>query len=800
MLLISDIRIALRQFVRKPALALAVVAILTLGIGANISVFTLAGNLLYRPLPFGDADRLVRIWGESRDGRASRLGFSIPKLEHFRSGQQSFSGVAVDVGMPLTFTAPGRDPEQILGRRVSANYFDVLGVPLLRGRGFRPEEEAVMGAAIVTETFWRTHLDASADAVGRAIALDGTPHTIVGIAPAPPAADGATDVYITRPYDAGLPRPVLMRGISFMRFSARLRDDVSHEQARANAEALAATYLRDNPGNADADWIARVATIREDLSGNFRASVMALLWAVALVLLLACCNVANLMAAHLFSRARELAVRTSLGARPWQLMRQCVVETTALSSAGAAVGLFLAANLTNLLPRLGADLPVDSRGIGGASLVAACALALLVGVATGLLPGLQSARVSPLHALGGARGTVGGRSTIRDVLVGVQVAVSLLLLIGAALLVGSFLRVSAQDPGFAASRVATGTISLPTRRYADPIVQSTLYERLREELGRAPGVHSAAIVAGLPLSGVLSRAPYVRADRVVPLNQRPLGPTRSVTPGYFATMGIPLRAGRDFTPRDDAAAPQVVILSASAASRLFPNEDSLGRVILSGSQNGGIPVEIVGVVGDVRSLTLTQPTDVEIYRPFAQRTQAFGQLVVKAEAAPESVLATMRAVVRAVDPELPVTQLGTLEQVLESSLGQRRLLMTLLAAFAAVAFVLSSVGIYAVVSFTVGARTSEIGVRIALGAKPSSVVRSIAVHGMRPVLAGLAAGLLGVPLVTRVLSAQLFEVSAADPRVLGTLAALIVAVGTAASLLPARRAARIDPIVALRSE
>jgi hypothetical protein len=235
-----------------------------------------------------------------------------------------------------------------------------------------------------------------------------------------------------------------------------------------------------------------------------------------------------------------------------------------------------------------------SPSVAGASLFAACALALLVGVATGLLPGLQSARMSPLHALGGARGTVGGRSMIRNVLVGVQVAVSLLLLIGALLLVGSFLRVSPQDPGFAASRVATGAISLPTRRYADPIAQSTLYERLREELGRAPGVHSATILAGLPLSGFLSRAPYVRADRVVPLNQRPLGPTRSVTPGYFATMGIPLRAGRDFTPRDDAAAPQVVISSASAASRLFRNEDPFRRVILSGSQNGGIPVEIVG--------------------------------------------------------------------------------------------------------------------------------------------------------------------------------------------------------------
>jgi putative ABC transport system permease protein len=798
--MLADVRIALRQFARKPALALAVVTILALGIGANISVFTLAWNLLYRPLPFGSPDRLVRVWGESRDGQATRLGFSIPKLEHFTSGQRSFSGVAVDVDMPLTFTAPGRDPEQILGRRVSANYFDVLGVPVLRGRGFRPEEETVTGAAIVTEVFWRMRLNAAADAVGGAIALDGTPHTIVGIVPTPPAADGPTDVYITRPYDAGLPRPVLMRGVSFMRFSARLRGDVSLEQARANMETLATTYLRDNPGNADADWIARVLTIRDDLSGTFRASVMTLLWAVGLVLVLACCNVANLMTTHLLSRTRELAVRASLGAQPWRLMQQCLVETTTLSTAGAAAGLFLGASLTDLLPRLGATLPLDAQRIGGAPLFAACALALTVGVATGVLPGLHSARMRALDALCGARSTVGGRSTVRNVLVGVQVAVSLVLLFGAVLLIESFRRVSAQDPGFVVSRVATGTITLPTRRYPDPIAQNILYERLREELGRAPGVRSAAIITGLPLSGFLSRAPYVRADRAVPLNQRPLGATRSVTPDYFATMGIPMRAGRDFTARDDAAAPQVAIISVSTARRLFPEEDPLRRVILSGSQDGGIPVEIIGVVGDVRSLTLTQPTAIEIYRPLAQRTQAFGQIVVKGEAPPESLLTTIYAVVRAADPELPITRAGTLDQMLDASLGQRRLLMALLGGFAVLAFVLSAIGIYAVVSFTVGRRTTEIGVRIALGAKPSSVVWSIAVHGMRPVLAGGAAGLLGVPLVARALSGQLFEVSAADPRVFGSVAAIIIAVAAAASLLPARRAARIDPIAALRSD
>lgn len=799
--MLKDVRVALRLFYRRPAFAGAVAGILALGIGVNITVFNLAWGLLYRPLPYADSERLLRVWGESRDGRTARLGFSIPKYEHFRDGQRGFTAVAVDVQASFTLFGAG-DPAQVNGRRVSANYFEVLGVAPVAGRGFRGDEEQAGGVAVITPKFRRDRLGNPPDVLGRAITLDGSTYTIVGVVPELPAADGgANEVYITRPYDIGIPPEVLQRGVSFLRFSGRLRDGLTFEQARAEMAVLAESYRRDAVGRADADWMTRVLTIREDISGTFRAAVTTLLWAVALVLLLACSNVANLLTGHFLARDRELAVHTALGASRWQLFRRCVVETTVLSGAGAIVGLLLAVQMNEVLPQLGANLPLDeTQGVPWSLLVAASALALLVGVATGAHPGLQSAKLRALDALRGSRGSKGGRHRLQDVLVGVQVAVSLVLLFAAALLTESFRRVSQQDPGFDVTNVLTATINLPPRNYPTPAAQNALYERVREQLDHAPGVSSAALVAGLPLSGALSRAPYARADRAVPLNQRPLGPTRSVTPGYFETLGIPLRGGRDFTPRDDLNAQPVVILSESTARSLFPDEDPIGRVILTGSQNGGIRAQVVGVVGDVRSLTLTQTTEVELYRPFAQRQLPFAQIAVRAAGSPESVIGTLRAVVRKVDPELPLTQVITAEQVLGDSLGQRRLLMALLGTFAALAFVLSAVGIYAIVAFTVVRRTTEIGVRMALGAKPFDVVRLIAGQGMRPVVAGTIIGLAALPWVSNRIAGQLFQVSPLKPSVIGLVVGLIVMVAAAASVTPASRAARVDPIRALRGD
>jgi len=799
--MLKDLRFALRLFKRAPAFAAVVVGVLALGTGVNITVFNLAWGLLFRPLPYADSERLLRVWGESRDGRTARLGFSIPKWEHFRAGQRSFSAVAADVQASFSFTGAG-DPVQVNGRRVSANFFDVLGVTPIAGRSFRPEEQEVAGLAVIAERFWRERLGGAAEAVGRAIPLDGQPFTVVGVVPDLPAADGgASDVYITRPYEIGMPMEVLQRGISFLRFSGRLADGVTIEQARAEMAVLADSYRRDHVGNADADWVARVVAIREDISGTFRQAVTTLLWAVSLVLLLACSNVVNLLTSKFLARKRELAVRTALGASRWQLLRQSVVETMVLSGAGAIVGLLLAVQINRLLPRAGATLPLENaQGVPWSLLMAAAALAVLIGAATCIYPGLQSMKLRAADALRGSRGSRGGRHRLQEVLVAAQVAVSLVLLFSAALLTESFRRVSQQDPGFAPSRVLTAAINLPPRRYPTPQAQHLLHERLRERLANAPGVTSAALIAGLPLSGSLSRAPYARADRAVPLNERPLGPTRSITPGYFQTLGIPLVAGRDFTSRDDVEAPRVAIVSASTARRLFPDEDPIGRVILTGSQGGGIPAEIVGVVGDVRSLTLTEMTDVEVYRPFAQRPVAFAQIAVKAAGSAESVTTTVRNVVREVDPELPLTRVATAEQVLGDSLGQRRLLMTLLGAFAVLAFLLSGVGTYAVVAFMVGRRTAEIGVRMALGANRSDVVRLIAGQGLRPVAAGAAVGLLALPWISDLIAEQLFQVSPLNPSILGVVGGLIFVAAAAASLLPASRAALVDPARVLRPD
>jgi putative ABC transport system permease protein len=799
--MLNDARAAFRGFGRRPGLAAAVIGVLALGIGVNVAVFHLAWSLLYRPLPYRDTERLLRVWGESRDGRTSLLGFSIPRFEHFRTGQRGFSDVAVDVQASFTLTGAG-DPVQVNGRRVSANYFEVLGVAPLAERGFLREEEPVGGVAVITPRFWRDRLTGAPGALGRTVMLDGSAYTIVGVVPERPAADGGTsELYITRPYDVGVPPEVLQRGVSFLRFTGRLRDGVSIDEARAEMAALAESYRRDNAGKADADWSTRVVTIREDISNTFRTAVTTLACAVALVLLLACGNVAKLLTGHFLARDRDLAVRTALGASRWHALRQRVIETRVLSGAGAAVGLLLAMLINRVVPQIGAKLPLDeTAGVPWSLLIAASVLGVLVGVATGVLSGLQSARLRTFDALRASRGGSGGRQRLQDALVSLQVAVSLVLLFSAALVTVSFRRVSQQNPGFDVTNVLTAAINPPPRRYPSAQAQNALYERLRERLENAPGVHSAALIAGLPLSGALSRAPYARADRSVPLHERPLGPTRSVTPGYFKTLGIPLRAGRDFTPRDDEKARPVVILSESTARQLYPDEDPIGRVVLTGSQNGGMRSEVVGVVGDVRSLTLTETTEVELYRPFAQRPLPFAQIAVRASGSAEPLIGVLRAVVREVDPELALAQVGSAERILGDSLGQRRLLMALLGAFAALASVVSALGIYAVVAFRVSRRVTEIGMRMALGANPFDVVRLIAGQGMRPVAAGAAIGLAALPWVSKGIAPQLFQVSPLNPWVIGVVVGLMVLVAATASGIPARRATRIDPVRALRTD
>jgi putative ABC transport system permease protein len=799
--MLQEIRVTLRLYARKPVFTAGVVGVLALGIGANVSVFQLAWNLLYRPLPYGDPGSLVRVWSVSADGRSARLGFSVPRFEHFREGQRSFAGVAGDVAVSLTLTDHG-GPIPVSGLRVTANYFDVLGIKPVVGRGFRREEQETGGVAMITHRFWRDRLGGAADVLGRSLTLDGAPHSIIGVVPALPAADVAdADVFITRPYDIGLAPAVLQRGVSFLRFSGRLHPTTALDEATAEMSVLAESYKRERPENADAAWLPRIVPIREDLSGRFRPAVSTLFGAVSLVLLLACSNVANLLTSHFLARTRELALRAALGAGSWRTLRGCLIESTVVSTAGATVGLIAAVALPQLLSQIGANLPLDpDEGPPWALLGYATMLALISGTAIGVYPGLQSTRLPAFDALRAGRGAIGGRHRLQEVLVGVQVAVSVILLFSAGLLIQSFRQVTTQDPGFELTNVLSSTINLPPRSYPTGTSQNTFYEALRERLNNQPGIQSAALIAGFPLSGALSRAPFARADRAVPPNERPLAPTRSVTPGYFATMGISILAGRDFTHTDDEEAPMVVILSQSTARRLFPGEDALGRTILAGSSGGGIEAEVIGVVGDVRSLTLTETSEVEIYRPFAQRPVPVAHIAVKARGSPMSAVGVLREVVRSLDPELPLTQVSTADDILANSLSERRMLMTLLGAFAVLAFLLSAVGIHAVLAFTVGRRTAEIGVRMALGARRDHVVRLVVGHGVRPVLLGAFLGLCALPLVSRRISEQLFQVSPLEPRIIAIAVALILVIATFASLTPARRAANIDPIATLKAE
>jgi putative ABC transport system permease protein len=433
---------------------------------------------------------------------------------------------------------------------------------------------------------------------------------------------------------------------------------------------------------------------------------------------------------------------------------------------------------------------------------ATAAVALATGLLMGVYPAVQAAQPTALDALkDGGRGPAGAAShhRVRSALVACQVALSLVLLVGAVLLITSFLNLRRQEPGFDHAHILTANVVLPPGRYPDSAAQDRFHDRLIDRLRVLPGVQAAAIGFGLPLTGIDTNAPFARGDgRVPPLNERPLGLTRSVTPGYFAALSIPIRRGRDFSPRDTGTSPQVIVLSESAAKKLFGSEDPIGRTLFTGSAGGGIRCEIVGVVADVRSVSLAQVNDVEFYRPLTQRPQPLGQIVVRAAGDPLQLLGDLRRAVRAVDPELPLNQPQALSAVADASLGQRKLLMALLGAFAALALLLATIGIYSVVAYLVGQRTNEIGIRLALGAHTADVLRLVTSDGLRPVVAGLAVGLAAVMAGGRLLGSLLYGVSALDPLTLAAATATLAIVALAACAIPARRAARIDPAIALR--
>ncbi|MBA3777244.1 MAG: ABC transporter permease, partial [Betaproteobacteria bacterium] len=699
---------------------------------------------------------------------------------------------------------------QLGGANVTANYFGLLGVKPIRGRLFLKEEEMNADAALVSERFWKNRLGSDPNVIGRSVTLNGVATTIVGVIPNMPIIwyGPNTDVWTVKPFQlAGLARERLMRGVSFMRVIGRMKPGTTIEQVRAAMPSLHQSYREKWSENADNTWTSVVQSLSENTTGQLRPAFLTLLAAVGAVLLIACSNVANLLLVRFSARRREIALRMALGASRKSVVRLFVLESTLVSVIAGGVGLVLALWMVSVIPKVAGDnLPF----VGGVSLDApvllfTLTLSVLTGFVMGVYPAWQSSRADLVDGLkDGGRSMTGsaGQQRFRRALVAVQVGLSVVLLAGASLLITSFIRLSKQAAGFRSDNMWVGGVGMPPAAYPDEAARARFVERLETELKTAPGVEAVSMSDGVPLNGNNSSSPYARVDgNPPPVNQRPLGRNNSISPGYFKTFGIPLLAGREFDERDTNGRPPVVVISKSTANRLFPNEDPIGKQMYFGTDNGtGLVTEVVGVVHDVRSLQLSQANDVEFYRPWGQRTLPFFWITIRTPLKPESAAAMVRGALNRIDPGLPIIQPTTMEQIVSASLGQQRLMMSLLGAFAAAALVLAAVGIYGAVAYTVEQRTGEIGVRMALGAQTMDVLRLVVAQGMWPVVIGLAVGVAGALVLGRLLTSQLYQVSANNPAVLAGTAVLLAAVALLACLMPARRATLVNPIQALRTE
>jgi predicted permease len=803
----NDIRFALRQLRKSPAFTLVAVLTLALGIGLNTTIFSLINDLFLRGLPFKEPSRVVHLDNSDKARDLVDVGISAPRYQLYRDGQTIFDGLAAENSFAFTLTGLG-DPVQIFGGRLTSNYFDVLGVRPILGRSFLPEEEESADVALVTKNFWQKRLGGDPNVIGRSITLDGTPHTIIGVLPNMPAtwfgANPIAEVWTTKPFQIpGFSYEQMMRGAFFLRVVGRLNPGMTVQQARAALPSLEQSYRAQYPNKIDSALTTMLRTLPEDVTRNFRAGFVTLFAAVSFVLLIACSNVANLLLVRFSGRRREVALRMAIGASRTSILRLFVFESLLVSVIGGAVGAFVAWHLVPLVPRMASNfLPLETETATSLSipvLLFAIGLSILTGLLMGIYPALQGSNADLVNGLKeGGRGTSGSvrQQRFRKILVGAQVALSVTLLAGAALLITSFIRLSQQNIGFRSQNLWTGAVTLPTSQYPDPPSRQRFVEQTLHELRRVSGLESATISGDIPLVG-FSRYLYARSDRdVPPVEERAIAPGHEVAPGYFKTWGVLLLAGREFNEHDTADGQKVCLISQAGAKQVYPGENPIGKSLLL----AGVPWEIVGIVGDVRSVRVAEAPGMEFYRPWAQKNFPLVNIAVRSNLKVDAVTRLVQSALTKVNPGLAIAVPQTMDAVVAQALGQARLMMWLLGIFAGVALLLASIGIYGAVAYTVEQRTGEIGVRLALGAQTRDVLSLVVNQGMKPVVSGLAVGVIATFALGRLIAAQLYQVSAYDPVLLGGATVLLAATALMACLLPARRATLVDPIQALRSE
>jgi predicted permease len=805
----NDARFAFRKLRQSPAFTLIAVITLALGIGLNTAIFSLINDLFLRPLPFKDPARLVHMYSNARERKLLELAISAPRFQYYRDGQTIFDEFAGENVSAFTLTGLG-DAVHLFGGRVTSNYFDVLGVHPIRGRNFLPEEEEGADVAMVTENFWQRRMGGDPNVIGRAITLNGVAHTIVGVLPNLPFSwvGPNSEIWTTKPYVLpGFTYEQVMRGSGIFRVVGHLKPGMTLEQAKVALPSLEQSYRAAHPDKIDSSSVMTLKTLPEDVTGNLRPAFATLLAAVAFVLLIACSNVANLLLVRFTGRRREIALRMAIGASRASVVRLFVFESLLVSAIAGVVGAVLAWQLVPIVPRMAANfLPLDPTTpiqLSIPVLAFTVALSILTGVVMGIYPALQSSRADLVEALKeGGRGTSGSvhQQRFRKILVGAQVALSVTLLAGAALLITSFVRLSQQNIGFHAQNRWIGFITLPDAQYPDLAARQRFVEETLAALHNIPAFESSTISADIPLlAAAVSNVLYTLPEgEILPIDRRAAAVLHNIAPDYFKTWGIPILGGREFDEHDTADRQNVIIISQAGAKKVFGDEDPVGKTLLVGSAS--VPCQIVGVAGDVRSRKVAEPDDVEIYRPWAQQNFPFPCILVRSQLKPDAVTKLAQSALATVDPGLAIAIPQSMDEIVAQAVGQTRLMMWLLGIFAGVALLLASIGIYGAVAYTVEQRTGEIGVRMALGAQTRDVLRLVVNQGMRPVLIGLAVGIVAAFALGRLIAAQLYQVSAHNPALLGGASVLLAATALVACLLPARRATRVDPVQALRAE
>jgi putative ABC transport system permease protein len=810
--LFRDIRYSARKLLRTPGFTAIVIATLSLAIGATTAVFSVVNGILLEPLPLRDPSRVVAVSSIGRDGKRNAMSYL--DFMDYRAQSRLVSAMSAMDNGTHNLTGSGGEPMRLNGSRVNANYFELLGVAPVLGRTFArgEDEKGAARTAVISEPLWRSRFGSDKGIIGREITIDGRQYTVIGVAPRIGASRMA-DIWLPLIPEDGEDDPST-RGAHYLRGVGRLAPGATAEHAAVELAQIAGRLTRQYP-QTDAKFSATVVPLSESLVGSVRTPLLVMLAAVGFVLLIACANVANLLLVRASARETEIAVRSALGAGKRQLVRQLVTESMLLSLAGALLGTSLAAWAVDAIkafgpsavPRL-ADVSIDARVLGFSVLVA-----VLTGMLFGLAPALHAARANVGQMLKeSTRGSSGRRGTrqARSALVVAEMALAVILLVGAGLLVRSFMALTKVNPGYRPENVVTMSVSLPNTKYPWDQQAITFVHQLLERADKLPETQQTALAFGRPLSEGAMSVGFERTDRPKPTpDRRTSADVRVVTPGFFSTLGIPVIAGRGFQSTDSPNAAQVVVVSQAFVKQFYPNENPLGKRIVLGwgrqrSEDKADTVnaggEIVGVIGDVKSLGANEAAPATMYLPFDQAPITELSLLIRSTAAPALIVNGGRTAIKEVDRELPVFDVKTMTEAVSDSVSQPRFYAILLGSFAAIALIIAALGIYGVISYSVTQRTRELGIRIALGAQRERVLSLVVRQGLTLTLVGIAIGLLGAYALTRLIVTLLFGISPLDPITFSCVAVLFVVVACLASYLPARRAAGVDPIIAMRAE